>query len=161
VESDAKTSDNHRQVERDHKGRFVPGNTLGKDHLFTKHNQPANRGRPKTKIVTKQLEKWLGRKARDLPMAEKLAKKIGVDAGEATVAEVFGLSMIDHSMKGKDGMVKETLRRVEGEVPKSIAVDSVIPVDVWVKYMDAMTYPPAPDARREEDEGESGSVVDG
>lgn len=136
-ETEAKTTENARQSDRDENGRFSAGNKAGV--LWTPETAPRNAGRPKTKPITSQIEKWLGRKADALPMTKKLAEQLRLDPAEHTVAEIYALSMMYHSIKGKGDVIRETMKRIEGEVPRQMTLEVDDPVRVYLDDMRAAT----------------------
>ena len=133
-----------KPADRDAKGYFTKGHSVGKDHRWTKDDHPISPGRPKSRLITKEIEKWLGRQASELSIASKAAKSLGLVPSEITVAEAFGITMLLHSMKGKDGIVKEVLKRIEGEVPKTLNLGGD-PFDDYLKAMrDKTQFDPEP-----------------
>ena len=116
--------------DRNDKGQFVNGNS----HTFEKGHKPVSPGRPKSRIITREIEKWLDKPASSLEVTRSAAEKFKLDADEVTVSEIFGLTMLVHGMRGKGDVIKEVLKRIEGEVPKTLNFGG----DPFDDYLDTM-----------------------
>lgn len=128
-------------AQRDDKGHFLPGHSVGSENHFTKENHPVSPGRPKTRRLTDALLKYIGKKAEDVPFVNKLCKSVGLDPAEAKVEDVFIAAGIFQSIKGKGEYFKQVYNRIEGAVPKHLTLGGDDPVTVYMAMMKDRTAP--------------------
>lgn len=82
-------------------------------------------GRPKNQFsFAKQFRNSFNKKASEVHTTKERAEELGIDPESITVGELFAMSIISDSMKGRDGIAKEIINRIDGKVP-----DIVIPID--------------------------------
>lgn len=134
--------------QRDDKGHFLEGHTVGKDTRWDSTNNPRH-GRPKRRHLTDALMKHLDKPASAFDFTKKVAKRLGLNPDEITNYEVLMLASLGHGIKGKGDILKQIWERIEGVMPKQMTLDLDDPVRVYLSDMDATTMPEPPDVDQE------------
>lgn len=81
-------------------------------------------GRPKNdfSFVT-QFRHSFTKKASELIPTKKAAESLGINPESITIGELYAVSMLTESMKGRDSIAKEIINRLDGKVPDVILTD--------------------------------------
>jgi len=104
---------------RNGKGHFEKGNSYEYEKGMS--GNPSGKTKvSQARIITREIEKWLDKPASFLEITKQAAEKLKLIPEDHTVAEIFGLTMLVHSMRGKGDIIKEVMKRIEGEVPRTL-----------------------------------------
>ncbi len=122
-------------ADRDNKGHFKPGHSVGEGTRYEKGHAPTSPGRPQTKHLTDALLKHLNRPVKDSPSLVKIAKKLKLDVDKVTGFEVLMECTAIHAASGKGDILKQVWERLEGSIPKTL---NLSPTGEFSDYLDAM-----------------------
>ncbi len=83
-------------------------------------------GRPKNQFsFAKQFRNSFTLPADTLATTRERALELGVDPKTITIGELFSLSILSDSMKGRDSIAKEIINRIDGKIPDVIIAEVV------------------------------------
>jgi hypothetical protein len=84
------------------------------------------KGRPKNQFsFAKQFRNSFNKKASELEPTKKIAAEHGIDPDTITIGELYAVTMLVDSMRGRDSIAKEIIQRIDGKVPDVIIADVV------------------------------------
>jgi hypothetical protein len=114
-------------------------------------------GRPKNQFsFAKQFRNSFTKKASELEPTKKIAQELGIDPKTITVGELYAISMLTESMKGRDSIAKEIINRIDGKIPDVVSVD-ITPTGID-KLNDEQLKRLAQDAIKEMEDGSDDST---
>ncbi len=104
-----------RADDRDERGRFLEGHSVGETTRFRPGETGNPNGRPRSAALTDLVRRRLEMAASTMPQAKELATKLEREAEEVTLADLIVEALIGLALNSNLDAIKEVLNRVDGK----------------------------------------------